>query len=125
MNAEIAAVIAEMGHTDTLAIVDAGFPISRETRRIDIALKEGMPSFMDVVSCVLQELCVEELIVASEMGASAPATLNVLVAACPGAGVTHVSHEELKELSKHCKAVIRTGECTPYANVCLRAGVIF
>ena len=36
-----------------------------------------------------------------------------------------VSHEELKRLSASAKAVVRTGECTPYANIMLVAGVTF
>jgi D-ribose pyranase len=28
-------------------------------------------------------------------------------------------------MTRQAKAVIRTGECTPYANVILQAGVIF
>lgn len=37
----------------------------------------------------------------------------------------YVSHEQFKEHTKKAKAIIRTGEATPYANVILHAGVIF
>ncbi|EEL07791.1 D-ribose pyranase [Bacillus mycoides DSM 2048] len=37
----------------------------------------------------------------------------------------YVSHKEFKEHTKRAKAIIRTGEATPYANVILHAGVIF
>ena len=33
--------------------------------------------------------------------------------------------EEFKKLSGDCKAVMRSGECTPYANIILYAGVTF
>ncbi len=36
----------------------------------------------------------------------------------------YVSHEQFKEHTKKAKAIIRTGEATPYANVILHAGVI-
>ena len=39
--------------------------------------------------------------------------------------VQFVSHVELKEQTKTCKAVIRTGETTPYANIILQSGCIF
>lgn len=39
--------------------------------------------------------------------------------------VVFVSHENLKENLKETKAVIRTGEATPYANIILQSGVIF
>jgi D-ribose pyranase len=36
-----------------------------------------------------------------------------------------VTHEDLKARSHSARAVIRTGEFTPYANVILVAGVVF
>jgi len=39
--------------------------------------------------------------------------------------VEYVSHSELKALTKGCRAVIRTGETTPYANIILQSGCIF
>ncbi|MCI9216654.1 MAG: hypothetical protein HFG95_06115 [Dorea sp.] len=37
----------------------------------------------------------------------------------------YVSHVELKEQTKNCKAVIRTGETTPYANIILQSACLF
>ena len=39
--------------------------------------------------------------------------------------VDFVTHETLKKLTRRARAVIRTGEATPYANVLLYSGVIF
>ena len=39
--------------------------------------------------------------------------------------VEYVPHVELKKLTKDCKAVIRTGETSPYANIILQSGCIF
>ncbi|MBQ5866520.1 MAG: D-ribose pyranase, partial [Oscillospiraceae bacterium] len=39
--------------------------------------------------------------------------------------VEYVTHVELKAQTHDCKAVIRTGETTPYANIILQAGCIF
>lgn len=39
--------------------------------------------------------------------------------------ICFVPHEELKRQTKDCKAVIRTGETTPYANIILQSGCIF
>ncbi|NJH96505.1 RbsD/FucU domain-containing protein, partial [Staphylococcus agnetis] len=35
------------------------------------------------------------------------------------------SHDELKLQSQHVKAIIRTGEATPYANIILQSAVLF
>ena len=39
--------------------------------------------------------------------------------------VEYVTHVQLKAQTHDCKAVIRTGETTPYANIILQAGCIF
>ena len=36
-----------------------------------------------------------------------------------------VSHEEFKRRTAKARAMVRTGECTPYANIILIAGVKF
>lgn len=49
-----------MGHTDTICIGDCGLPIPDETERIDLAVKFGQPSFMDVLEEVGADMKVEE-----------------------------------------------------------------
>ena len=39
--------------------------------------------------------------------------------------IESVPHTEFKALTRESRAVVRTGECSPYANVILRSGVIF
>jgi D-ribose pyranase len=39
--------------------------------------------------------------------------------------VAYVPHDEFKRGTEACKAVIRTGEFTPYANIILKSGVVF
>jgi len=41
------------------------------------------------------------------------------------APVEEISHEALKARVRDARAVVRTGECTPFANVLLRCGVVF
>ena len=124
MNSEIAAVVAQMGHGDTICIGDAGLPIPYETRRIDLAVAAGIPSFLSVVANVLEELCVEEVIVAQELTEN-QGYYEKLQSILPIKKITLVDHEELKRLLPETKAVIRTGEFTPYANIILKSGVIF
>lgn len=125
LNSEISGVIGELGHTDKIVIADAGLPIPSHVKRIDLALKKGVPSFIETVECVLLEMCVEKAYVAQEMGVASAATKEELLKLLPGVQIKIVTHEELKSLTQQAKAVIRTGEFTPYANVVLEAGVIF
>ena len=39
--------------------------------------------------------------------------------------IEYVVHSEFKQRSNQAKAVVRTGECSPYANVILYSGVPF
>ncbi|NPU88373.1 MAG: D-ribose pyranase [Fervidobacterium sp.] len=121
-NSQIAKVIASMGHKDIIAVVDLGFPIPDSVERIDIVLDYGKPLFSETLEVVLKELQVEKIIIASESKESFIADLQEKL---PGVEIQKVTHEELKEITKRCKAVIRTGDTTPYSNAILVSGVIF
>jgi D-ribose pyranase len=125
LNSELSRVISELGHMDTLVIADAGLPIPSHVKRIDLALKEGVPSFIETIETVLQEMCVEKAFLAQEMEVSSPSKQKELLRVLPDVTIKVISHDELKALTHQAKAVIRTGEFTPYANVVLEAGVIF
>ncbi len=64
LNSDISSVIYRMGHTDTLVVCDAGLPIPKSTTRIDMALTQGVPSFMQVLGVVTNEMQVEAAIIA-------------------------------------------------------------
>ena len=125
INSEISRVISELGHTDRIVIADAGLPIPPQVKRIDLALKKGIPSFIETVETVLMEMCVAKAYVAEEMGSVSASKREELSALLPGVQIQVITHEELKALTHQAKAVIRTGEFTPFANVILEAGVIF
>jgi D-ribose pyranase len=125
LNSEISKVISELGHTDQIVICDAGLPIPDGVKRIDLSLTPGVPSFMSVLLAVLLEMQVERAYFAEELKQSSPETLAQLQEALQDADRKSVSHETFKQMTRQAKAVIRTGECTPYANVILEAGVIF
>ena len=125
INSRIAAVVASMGHTDSLAIGDAGLPIPDSSERIDLAVMPGLPSFADVLSNVLTELEVEEIVLAEEIKLNNPTLNDKLTTMFAGKTITYVSHSDFKKQTAGCKAVIRTGEFAPYANIILKSGVVF
>jgi len=127
LNSILSYEISKMGHFDTIAIADAGLPIPRGIRRIDLAVSEGIPDFMSVLEAVLRELKVQKATVAAEMQDNNPAlfkTLNSLMQK-EGAAFTAVPHEDFKIQTTTCVAVVRTGEMKPYANIILESGVVF
>ena len=125
LNQPMSEVIAGMGHFDTLVIADAGLPIPPGTRRIDLAVSAGVPPFLDVVRATLGELQVQSALVAAEMETRSPATYAALRDVLGDIPVESVPHEAFKARTAGARAVVRTGEFTPYANVILVAGVIF
>ena len=125
LNSQLSEVISKMGHTDMLAIGDCGLPIPDCTKRIDLALIKNLPSFIDTLKAVLLELQVEEVIIAAEIETKNIEVYKKIKEEIGDTKITIVSHEELKVLLKDCKAVVRTGEQTPYANIILKSGVVF
>lgn len=125
LNCHISEVVSKMGHGNTLAIGDCGLPIPDESERIDISLTKNIPSFIDTLKTVMTELMVEEAYVAVETETVSPELLKEIRDCLPGVKINLITHEELKKMLKDCKAVIRTGEQTPYANIILKSGVIF
>ena len=126
LHGELSRCIATMGHMDMILIGDAGMPVPEGVPLIDLAVVKGLPGFLDILNAVLSELCVEAGVISSELGQVSPHMATKLGEAVGDSfELKQISHEELKELSKKAKAVVRTGEFTPYANIILQAGVIF
>ncbi len=127
LNSDISRVLSYMGHTDCIAIGDCGLPIPDEVERIDLALTFGVPTFMDTLKVVKQDMKIEKIVLAEEIKTANPKVLTEIEELFKGEDieVEYVTHVELKKQTKDCKAVIRTGETTPYANIILQSGCIF
>lgn len=125
LNPQLSEVIARMGHTDGLVIADCGLPIPEHVERIDLALTARVPSFMQTLEVILSELHVEGIVLAEEIKINNPDVLVAIESILPGIPVEWVSHEVFKRQTEHCKAIVRTGECSPYANIILKSGVVF
>lgn len=125
INSEISSVISKMGHTDMLTICDSGLPIPRDVDRIDLALKHGIPTFLDTLDTVLEELKVEEVLIACEMEEVSKNLYKEIENRFKYIKITKVPHEDFKKVTKDSMAIVRTGEFTPYANIILKSGVVF
>ena len=124
LNAGLSRVIAALGHGDLLVISDAGLPVPRGVETIDLALTRGIPGFLDTLRVVCAEMQVETHWLAAEMEARSPEMWQAVKGlALPRP--QHVSHDEFKRMTQAARAMVRTGEFTPYANVILSSGVVF
>ena len=126
LNSALSRLVATLGHGDMVLVADAGMPAPHGAgpEIIDLALTPGVPDLATTIRVLLTEMQVESHIVASETLARGDAWLSSEWADAIGARQV-VTHEELKRLSHRARAVVRTDECTPYANLMLVAGVTF
>lgn len=124
LNSNLAKMAADLGHTDRVCIGDLGLPVPDGVSKIDLALTHGLPSFQDVLDNYLDNILVEKVILAEEIKIENPNQLEkILKKLDASVDIVYVSHEELKDLNKHVKTVVRTGEDTPYSNIILQSGV--
>jgi D-ribose pyranase len=122
INQPVSNLIASLGHTDEIVIADAGLPIPKEITRIDLALTHGIPSFEDTLRTILDEMYVEKAYVSKEILEYSPQVLELIQEALGDVPVEQIPHLDFKERTGRSRAIIRTGEFTPYANVILVSG---
>ncbi len=123
LNPRLLAVLAGAGHRDMIVIADSGLPIAPGVEVVDLSLTPGVPSFLQTFDAIRETLAIERALLAAET--KAQPLYKELAPRLKGLAVEEVSHEDFKRLAAGAKAVVRTGECTPYANIALVAGVTF
>ncbi len=141
LNTELLEVVSDMGHGNMLFVVDRGFPfpVHDLTKKVDLAVGQNIPRFLEVVSVILEDLEIEKAIIANETETVSPAVYGELVKVFKSVKnkgqdiiVEKIPHERFKHLGlrgaeegEEVKAIVRTGEFTPYSNVILVSGVPF
>jgi D-ribose pyranase len=125
LQSDLSYIIATLGHMDTLVIADAGLPIPAETERIDLALTKGVPGAIQTLKVILEEMKVEKVILAEEAKERNPQFIADVQELLPDVSLEFVTHVDFKARTASARAVVRTGEFAPYANVILVSGVVF
>lgn len=127
LNSLISSVLSDLRHTDQIVIGDAGLPVPDNVKEIDVSLKLGVPTFIEVLEVIEKDMKIEKVILANEIQEDNSSQLeNILkMIHLEDEAIEFVSHEQFKELTALTKAVIRTGEKTPYSNIILQSDVIF
>lgn len=132
-NAEISYLLSKLGHTDQVTIGDAGLPIPIHCQRIDMALTKGIPSFLQVFEIISAEMQIEQVFLAEEIKHHNPTLLTAINEHLKQIKqqqkspivIKFIPHIQFKQQTLESKAIIRSGECQPYANIILQAGVAF
>ena len=125
LNRDISAMIAETGHFDRIVISDAGFPIPKGVRCIDLSMGPNLTKVPDVLKMLALELPVEQFWFASEISPSADARGKEISAIFPKAECIPLPHADFKVLAYGAVGVIRTGDFHAYGHVMVASGVAY
>jgi D-ribose pyranase len=125
INSQLSRVVAEMGHKDSLTVADCGLPIPQEVERVDLSLTKGYPKFLEILKAVLKDLVVEKAILAQEIKEKSPGLEKEIIELLPDIEIEYIPHAEFKQETHNSRAVVRSGETIPYANIILISGVDF
>lgn len=108
-----------------LLLGDAGLLVPSDARRIDLAVKPGLPSFLEVLDTILEEMVVEKIVIAEETKQVSPERFEEIIARFPNIPVMTMPHIDFKETTKAAKGYVRTGEYVSYSSIILVAGVTY
>ncbi len=130
LNRHLSSLVASLGHLDEIVVADAGLPVPGGVKVIDLAVTAGVPSFRELLTALKSELVIEGAVWAEEASAELTSLMQHEVASWAeetGKAITvsRLTHEVFKHRTQTARAVIRTGEVTPYANIILISGVAF
>ena len=124
LNPALLHALAGLGQNDYLVIANAAFPVDAGIPVVALSLVEGQPTLEQVLAVVAQELSIDSSITASELPDKDAACSAAIDELLPGLPRKEVMYEQVKVLAKHARAVVRTGDCRPYASlIVLAAGL--
>jgi D-ribose pyranase len=125
LNPAICSLLAELGQSDELLIVDAAYPLPTDGHVIDLTLTPGIPRLLDVLRAVTEELVVDSIAVPLEIKDFSPRIYQEILKIVGETDVDEVPFHEFKEQALEVKGIIRSAEFSPYASVRIVAGSAF
>jgi D-ribose pyranase len=80
---------------------------------------------LEILKAVLNDLVVEKAILAAEIKEKSPKLEAEIIKMLPDIEIEYTPHTEFKKETNNSRAVVRSGEIIPYANIILISGVDF
>lgn len=126
LNAKVKYYLADQGHRDRFAITDAGYNIPKNVEKIDLAFLKDLPTLMEVLDGVREEIAIEKIFLAEEIKTMSPQILEEYRKRFSEDMITFIPHSELDEDMKEVNFAIRTGQYGFHApNVIIQAGCTY
>lgn len=117
LNAQLMGELTKLRHQDKFVICDIGFPIPKGASVVDVSLVEGLPTFLQVLKAVLNEVIVEDYVVFDFMKTYNREYFDFLKQTMVNQTCSEVSMEDFVRMSQEAKLFIRTGESKPASNI--------
>jgi D-ribose pyranase len=125
LNPAICSLLAELGQSDELLIVDAAYPLPTDGHVIDLTLTPGIPRLLDILRAVSEELVIDSIAVPAEIKEYSPRIYQEILKMVGDTDVDEIPFHEFKEQALDVKGIIRSAEFSPYASVRIVAGSAF
>jgi D-ribose pyranase len=119
LNAELLFHLTKLRHMDKMVICDAGYPIPEGAVCVDVSLTAGIPTFMQTLKAVLNELIFEEYYIFDNMKDYNSEYYNEIRSLFLKQKATEVSMSGFQQLCADAKLFVRTGELLPCSNILL------
>jgi D-ribose pyranase len=122
LNPKILSLIARVRHTNTLVISDRGFPYWPMIETVDISLIDDIPTVLQVFSALKTNFNIGQIYMAQEFKQNnSLETIQLFESAVGKIPVKFEPHVEFKLRVPKTIGLIRTGDCTQYANIILES----
>lgn len=127
LNAQLRHLTARIGHRDRIAIVDAGYNVPNGIEVVDLAFLPNIPTILQVLDGILDEMAIEKVILATEIREWSPDLNKEYDKRWPARVETiYIPHSEFDLEIRNVKGVIRTGQYGLHApNIILQAGCTY
>lgn len=119
LHAQLMSELTSLRHNDSIAILDVGMSIPKGATVIDLALVKGIPSFIDTLKAVLNEIIVEKYGIFKPITEHNPEMYQYLNKMMPAQTEVLLAQEEFAEEIKKAKVVVRTAEFGSCCNIIL------
>ena len=118
LNPAICSLLAELGQSDELLIVDAAYPLPTDGQVIDLTLTPGIPRLLDVLRAVTEELVIDAVTVPVEIKEFSPRLYQEILKMVGETDVDEVPFHEFKEQGARRQGHHPLGRVQP---VCVRS----
>jgi D-ribose pyranase len=124
LNPQLNSLLARIRHTNLLVIADRGFPYWPTIETVDLALVDGMPTVLQVLSAIRSNFDICEIHMAIEFKeVNDPETRNAFFEAASGIPLVFEPHVDLKKRVPGAIGLVRTGDTVQFANMILESGL--